>query len=282
MALSRQSLLEWCLLLVVVAFYLPTLAEIGHAWSTHRYAAHGMLVPVLSALILWSRGHQLGNRLGPRCPAGLVLLGAGVGLAGVGHATQSVVPHVVSIVLAVSGVMLWLRGPDWMRPAVAPLAFLLFMLPVPREVVGAVTLPLQHFAADFAAGALPLVNIPVSQAGLLLRLTNVQLQVDESCNGLRFLMVLLVITIAFGLMHLPRWQQRLTVIAAAVAAGVLANAVRVTSIAIAAHVVGPHAAMGSLHDYAGRTVWLLTLTSILGFGVVLGWKARHSERAGLT
>jgi exosortase len=273
MTVSRRSLLEWCLLLVIATFYLPTLAEIGHAWSTHRYAAHGIFVPLLSALLLWTRRHQLRDRSGPGCPAGLGLLFAAVALAAVGHATQSVVAHVVSVVMAVSGAALWFRGADWMRQAAAPFAFLLFMLPLPGEVAAVVTLPLQRFAASFAAGVLGLLSIPASQAGVLIQLTDLKLRVDEGCNGLRFLMVLLVVTAAFALLYVPTRRRQLIVIAAAVVAGVFANAVRVAAIAAAAHVVGPQAAMGSLHDYTGRTIWLLALATTLGFGVLLSWSA---------
>ncbi|HSF07532.1 MAG TPA: exosortase/archaeosortase family protein [Methylomirabilota bacterium] len=271
--MNRRSLLEWCLLLVVVTFYLPTLAEIGHAWSTHRYAGHGAFVPVLSALMLWARRHRLGDRSRPGSPAGLGLLFAGLALAAVGHATQSVGAHGVSVVMAVSGIALWFRGADWMRQAAAPFAFLLFMLPLPGEVAAVVTLPLQHFAASFAAGVLHLLSIPASQAGVLIELTDLRLRVDEGCNGLRFLMVLLVVTTAFALLYVPTRRRQLLVIAAAVVAGVFANAVRVAAIAAATHVAGPQAAVGSLHDYTGRIIWLLALAAILGVGVLLSWSA---------
>jgi exosortase len=273
MTVSRRSLLEWCFLLVVVTFYLPTLAEIGHAWSTHRYAGHGVFVPLLSAVMLWARRHRLGDRSRPGCPAGLGLLFAALALAAVGHATQSVVAHVVSVVGAVSGIALWFRGADWMRQAAAPFAFLLFMLPLPREVAAVVTLPLQHFAAGFAAGALHVLSIPASQAGVLIQLTDLNLRVDEGCNGLRFLMVLLVVTTAFALLYVPSRRRQVIVIAAAVVAGVFANAVRVAAIAAATHVIGPQAAMGSLHDYTGRTIWVLALVAILAFGILLSWGA---------
>ncbi|MGH2395265.1 MAG: exosortase/archaeosortase family protein, partial [Candidatus Limnocylindria bacterium] len=189
--MSRRSLLEWCLLLVIVTFYLPTLAEIGHAWSTHRYGVHGIFVPVLSALMLWTRRHQLGQRSRRGRPAGLAFLIAAVALAAAGHAFQSVAAHVLSVVVAVSGVALWSCGSAWLRRAAAPFVFLLFMLPLPGAVVAVVTLPLQYFASGFAAGALDLLSIPASQAGVLIQLTDLRLRVDESCNGLRFLMVLL-------------------------------------------------------------------------------------------
>lgn len=259
---SRLPLLRWSFLLFVVALYVPTLTEIWHTWSMHRYAAHAVFAPILSALMLWTRRRELRDHARSGSSAGLVLLGVAVGLGGVGHAVQSIVAHVGSVVLAVWGLALWLRGPAWTRHAAVSLGFLLFMLPLPQGVATAVTLSLQRFAAWVAAGLLELFHIPASQAG--------RLHVDESGNGLPFLLVLLVVTTAFALTHLPTWGRRLIVIAAAIPAAMLANGIRVAVTAAAAHLVGPQAATGNLHDYAGRAIWVLTLVSILGFGVLLG------------
>ncbi len=268
---SHLPLLRWSFLLFVVALYLPTLAEIGHTWSTHQYAAHGSFVPILSALMLWTRRRELRDHAGPGCAVGLVLLGGATGLGAVGHAVQSILAHLVSVVLAVAGLALWLRGAAWTRRAAVPLGFLLFMLPLPREVAAVVTLPLQHAAARFAAGLLDLFHIPVSQAGALTPLA--------SDNGLRFLTVLLVVSAAFALIYLPTWGRRLIVIAAAIPAAVLANGVQVTAIAAAAHLVGSQAATSSLPDYAGRAIWLLALVTFLGFGVLLGWNTAPRANA---
>jgi len=282
-AVSRRSLLAWCLVLFLVACYLPTMAELRHVWWTRPYASHGILVPVLGALILWNRRHRLRELAGPGSRAGLAVLGVALGLAAVGHATRRMVPHVLSVVLAALGVALWLRGAAWMRHAAALFPFLLFMLPLPRVVARAMTLHLQHFAASFAAGLLDLVHIPVAQAGLELHLSGGRLRVAEGCNGLGFLMVLLVVTTAFALIYLPSHGRRLIVIVAAIPAAILANGVRVAVIAAAAHFIGPDAPIRALDDYISKAVWLVALASILAFGVLLSWNpARASRQAVLT
>jgi exosortase len=270
---SRRSLLEWCLLLVIVTLYLPTLAEIGHTWSTRRYASHGILVPVLGALILWSRRRDLRKLAGPGNRAGLAVLGVALGLAAVGHATRNVIPHILSVVVAASGMALWLRGAAWMRHAAALFPFLLFMLPLPGVVAKAVTFHLQYFAASFAAGLLDLVQIPVSQAGLVLHLSGGRLGVARGCNGLGFLMVQLVVTTGFALIYLPAGCRRLIVIVAAVPAAILANGVRVAVIAAAAHHIGPDAPIGVLDDFISKAIWLLALAAILALGILLSWGA---------
>jgi Transmembrane exosortase (Exosortase_EpsH) len=129
---SRLPLLRWSFLLFIAALYLPTLTEITHAWSTHRYAAHGVLAPVLSAVLLWSRRRELREHAGSGCAAGLILLVVAAGLAVVGHTVHSITVHVVSVVLAGFALALWLRGTAWTRRAAPAVLFLLFMLPLRR------------------------------------------------------------------------------------------------------------------------------------------------------
>lgn len=273
---DRAPLLRWVLVLFVVVLFLPTFGEIWHAWSTHRYAAHGVFVPLLTVLILWSRRDRLRDHSAPSSGVGLAVLGIALALAAVGHTWQSVVAHVMAVVVAATGLALCLRGFEWTRQAAAPLAFLGFMVPLPREFVAVITLPLQHFIARLASGLLHVLSIPVSREGLLLDLPAASLQVDEGCNGLRFLMVLLIVTTAFGVMHLST-RGRMIVIAAAVPVAVLANVGRVTAIAVAVTVVGPEAGTGIYHDTIGRAIWALAMASILGFGVVLGWNERSAD-----
>lgn len=280
----RRRLLTWGVVVLAVAFYLPTIAELVHVWSTRRYASHGMLVPILAALILWTRRHRLRELAGNGSAAGLAVLGVALGLAAMRHTTGSLVPSILSVCLGVTAIALWLHGLSWMRHVAAIFPFLLFMQPLPRAVVKATTVDLQHFATSFAAGALDLVGIPVSQAGLVLHLSGGSLRVEEGCNGLGLLMELLVVATGFALLYLPAHAHRLMIIVAAIPVAIFANGVRVASIAAAAHVIGPEAPISALDDYLGNAVWILALASVLGFGVLLGWngQTRSARHAVLT
>jgi exosortase len=274
----RRLLFTWCVVVLVVAFYLPTIAELLHVWSTRRYAGHGMLVPILAALILWRRRHRLRELAGNGSPAGLAVLGVALGLAAMRHTTGSLVPSILSVCLGVSAMALWFHGLAWMRHVAAIFPFLLFMQPLPRVVVKTTTAHLQYFAASFAAGALDLVGIPVSQAGLVLHLSGGSLRIEEGCNGLGLLMELLVVTTGFALLYLPARAHRLMIIVAAIPVATLANGVRVAAIAAAAHVIGPEAPISVLDDYVGNIVWILAMASVLGVGVLLSWNA-HTRPA---
>jgi exosortase len=251
--------------------YLPVAGALVHVAATDSYAGHVLFVPVVSAIILWRRRDRFRRVAGPGDPArpdpgnpaGLVLLGVALVLLAFAYTGRSYSAQALSAVLAIAGAGLWLGGRAWLRHAAFPLGFLLLILPPPRGLIAAVTPTIQDFVAGFTAGALSFLHIPVERRGLLLHLPNATLSIDEGCNGLRFLLALLVIMTGVAQIFLATPGRRLLLVIAAVPAAVLANAVRVTEIAGAAYLLGPHAASGWLHDYIGRGTWLLTIAALL-------------------
>jgi exosortase len=181
----------------------------------------------------------------------------------------------VAVAVAVAGAVLWLFGARCLRAAAFPVAFLVMMAPLPRPVIAAVTLQLQTFAAGFAASALRLVGIPVYQAGVYLELPAMTLQVAEVCNGLRFLLALIVLTAAFAEVMLPSRQRKVVLVASAVPIAILANAVRVAAIAMAVQYIGPEAASGTIHNMIGKGVWAITLIPLIALGF---WLSRTAPR----
>ena len=253
----------------LAALYWPVLAGMAWEWWTDQYAGHGMFVPAFSALLLWMDRDRLRAAAGRGEPAGLLLVGLGLGVLWLGTSAGSLLVQGLSVSLAVAGAVLWGFGPRCLRVAAFPVGFLAFMVPFPRALVEAMTLDLQLFAASFAVGALRLFGIPVFHSGVVIALPSLTLQVAEVCNGLRFLMALVVLTTAFaevGQRSLPR---KLVLIGSAIPIAILANAMRVAAIGLGVYYVGPEAASGTIHNWIGKGVWALTLLPLLGIGVLL-------------
>jgi exosortase len=178
--------------------------------------------------------------------------------------------------IAVAGLVLWAVGPRALRVAAFPVAFLALISPLPRAFVAAVTSDLQLFAAWFAGGALDLLGVPSYLEGDVLQLPTITLRVAEVCNGLRFLTAILVLTLAFAQITQRTLGRKLALVAAAAPVAIVANAVRVTAIALATQYWGPAAASGWIHHMIGKGVWALTLLPLIALGWWLG------RRGGLT
>jgi len=255
--------------LALAGIYSPALAEMARVWWTNTYAGHGMFVPLFSALLVWMDRDRIRAAAGRGDPAGMLVILLGLGLLALGSWADSVILQGLSVVVAVAGIVLWGFGARCLRRAAFPVGFLLFMVPLPRPIVDAVTLDLQLFVARFAGATLELLDIPVHQDGLLIVLPAVTLQVAEACNGLRFLMALLVLTVAFAQVTQRSLLRKLVLVGSAIPIAILANAVRIAVIAIAVYYIGPKAASGFIHNIIGKAVWALTLIPLIALAFML-------------
>ena len=255
--------------LLLAAIYVPTSAEMARAWWTHPYAGHGMFVPAFSAFVAWMDRRRLRAACSRGSWAGLPVILLGLGVLALGRWAGSVALEGVSLVVTVAGLVLWSFGARCLKAAAFPVGFLLLMVPLPRPVVDAVTLDLQLFAVGFAGAALDLLDVPFYLDGVLIRLPGITLAVAEVCNGLRFLLALLVVTIAFAQVSQRTLPRKFIVGASAIPIAILANAVRVAAVVLAVQYLGPQAASGFIHNSIAKGVWALTLIPLGVLGLVL-------------
>lgn len=264
---------------VLAGLYAPAVGDLVRAWQDNAYAGHGVFVPLFSALIAWIERDRLRAAFGPGHPAGIAVIGAGLALLALGTWTESLLVKGLSIAVVVAGLVAWSRGWACLRAAAFPVGFLLLMAPLPQAVVAAVTLKIQLFAAAVAVGMLRLLDLPVYQRGVVIELPAMTLQVAEACNGLRFLMALLVATAAFAQVTQRNVRRKITLFAAAIPVAIVANAMRVAAITLAVHWVGPEAASGTIHNWIGKSVWGATLIPLIALAFVLARTAPKAPRA---
>lgn len=268
------------LALVLLALYTPVLTRLAWIWWTDDYAGHGMFVIAFSAMFVWTDRHAFATIHLAVDRRGLLVLGLALGLLGLGHAGSNLLGEALSLVIAVAGFVWWRFGARCLRAVLFPIAFLIFMLPLPRPVVAAMTLHVQLFAAQTAGMVLDLFGVPFLQRSVYIELPGVTLEVAEVCNGLRFLAALLVLTVAYAHVSQRTWPRQLVLSLAAIPVAICANATRVTGIVIAAHYIGPHAVTGFYHNAIGKTVWVATFVPLFALGYLLRRTDGFDEPAG--
>ncbi len=260
--------------LALAALYASMFLNMARAWMEDTYAGHGVFVPLFSAVIAWIERERIRAALGRGKRVGLAIVALALCLLAVGYRLEALVVQGLSFSLAIAGVVICLAGRDALRASVFPVFFLTLMAPLPQSVVAAVTLDVQIFAASFAAWALRMFDMPVYQTATLIELPQMTLRVVEACNGLRFLLALVVLTSAFSRVILTGLSSRLALVAVAVPWAVVANAMRIAAIAFAVQLWGPEAASGTIHNWIGKGVWGLTILPLLGFGF---WLSCHEK-----
>jgi exosortase len=169
-----------------------------------------------------------------------------------------------SLIVLIAGIILFLAGLRFLRGVSFPLAYLMWMVPLPAIIYNQITLPLQLIASRLAAAWLELAQVPVLRDGNVLVMSNYSLEVVEACSGIRSLMTLMALAVAYGYLVSPhRWMRYiLALLMIPVAIGT--NAIRIMVAGILAHRYGPETAEGFLHEFAGWTIFLAALVLLLG------------------
>ena len=180
-----------------------------------------------------------------------------------------------SILMLIAGTVLYVLGPNHLRIAAFPIAFLALMIPLPAIIFNQIAFPLQLFASRVGEVALGAAGVPVLREGNVITLPTVTLEVAEACSGIRSLVSLLTLAIVIGQFSEPRRWIRVALAATAVPVAIVANAARVAGTGIAAHYVGASAAEGFLHTFSGWLVFVVALALLLGTHRVLARVAVH-------
>jgi len=255
--------------LAILAVYSPVFPGLVHEWYTFPSLSHGFAVPFIAAYLVWVRRADLAASSMAPSLAGLPVLAGGLVLYVLGSLSNEPFIARLSLLVSLTGTVLFLGGPAIMRRSVAAIAYLFFMLPLPYVTVKGLTDDLRILEATASAGLLPWIGVPVLQNGFLLQLPTVTLEVAEVCSSVPAILALLALGAAFGYVTRRPWTTTLIFSIAAVPLGLGANIVRIVTTAAGYHYVGPIALNSVVHTWHGTVVFLLTLgaLSLLDIGL---------------
>lgn len=264
--------------IAVLALYVPVFRELCALWLYGTYYSYGVLVPIFSGYLAWdalradAREHRGAGRA-EIDTGGFVIMAAGLAALGLGTAVGSLALRTLSLPMVLMGAVVATLGRVMARRLAFPIGFLVFMTPLPGGVLPALSLPLQRFAAFVAEHALRALGIAVERDDLFVTLPSVTLHVTEACNGLRFLLAMLVVGAAFAGTTQRRPLRRAVVLGAAVSIAVVANLARVTGTGVMAELWGARAAMGLPHVVWGKIIYGLALVPFLAVVLVMRRRA---------
>jgi exosortase D (VPLPA-CTERM-specific) len=250
------------LALGVFVLYWPVLVKLGHELATDEDFSYGLLLPLVSAYLVYLKWPEL--RRTPWLPnwLGLVIMALGLGLFLAGKLAAEFYSTRVSFPIFIAGILLLTGGWKILRLLAFPLLLLILMLPLPGIIMGALTLPLQLISSRLAASFLRALGYPLLLQGNVIDLGVRQLQVVAACSGLRYILSLLALGIIYCYFYQRRpWKGALLLISL-IPAAILANALRVAAMG-----VYPALQEGFLHSFTG---WLIFIFCF-GFLALLNW-----------
>lgn len=272
-AASGPRVLWWqivTLLAIFAAIYLPVLAGLVREWDQDGNYSHGFLIIPLALFLVWQRRAELREIPLNSNNWGLLVVFGSLVLLLLGVAGAEYFSARVSMVGVLVGVILYIAGWRFTRAIWFPLAFLLFMIPLPYILYYSATFPLQLLGSKVASGVIGLLGIPHLRQGNIIHLPdNYSLEVAEACSGLRSLVSLMALAAL-----LAYWTQKSKIKAiilflSAVPIAIGANVFRITVTAVGAYGISHKLAEGLLHELAGTIVFLFSLVCLLILSSIL-------------
>jgi exosortase len=239
--------------------YAPILKQLVMQWWSDPDYGHGFLVPLISGYVLWhQRARWLNSEFKPSNFGFLVMLGGVVLLLG-GSLGAELFTSRFSLLVLLAGMVLYLAGWKRLRTVSFPLGFLILMIPIPVIIYNQITFPLQLLASRVATSWLELMQVPVLRDGNVLILPNYSLEVVEACSGVRSLMTLITLAIAYGYLIEKRCWVRYALAFLMVPIAIVSNAFRITGTGVLTYHFGPVAAEGFFHEFSGWIIFLVAL-----------------------
>jgi len=271
-------------IVLLAVFAQPLLALINYAAGSQLYS-YILLVPFVSAYLLYVRRDQLPKNYVTDLPLAILSLAAGLGVlaftywldfAGQAPATNDRLALLtLSFLCCLVAGGFFFFGRAWMRAAAFPLAYLIFMVPMPDAMTEALETASKSASAEVANLLFHLSGTPFLRAGAIFQLPNITIEVAQECSGIRSSWVLFMTSIlAANLFLKTRWR-RFALVAFVIPLGILRNGSRILVIGLLCVNVGPQMIHSLIHRRGGPVFFML---SLIPFFLALWWLRKGDVR----
>jgi exosortase C (VPDSG-CTERM-specific) len=244
-----------------------------------------LLVPFVSAYLLYIRRDQLPKNYAIDLPLTVVSLAAGLGLLAFTYSLDLAgrAPAVsdrlalltLSFLCFLAAGGFFFFGRDWMRAAAFPLAYLIFLVPMPDAVADVLETASKSASAEVANLFFHLSGTPFLRAGPVFQLPNITIEVAQECSGIRSSWVLFLTSILAANLFLKTPWRRFALVALVIPLGILRNGFRILVIALLCVNIGPQMIHSLIHRRGGPLFFVL---SLIPFLLVLWWLRRGDVR----
>ncbi|MCE5199276.1 MAG: exosortase C-terminal domain/associated protein EpsI [Armatimonadota bacterium] len=248
-----------CVGVLFIAVYAPTFVYLWNRWLHDSQYSLAFLVPFVSGYFIWRLWKQATSTRVDASPWGLGLIIAALLMHFVGTLLDVAVISGMSILVLLLGVCLHFRGSGFTKVLWFPLAYTVFMVPIPEGIIDLVGFPMQLWASMSTEKLLNLIGLEVFREGVRLVVGSFDFQVAAACSGMSSLVALVGVTAVFAYMtKLPAWL-KWVLFFLSLPIALIANVVRITTIALVGYRWGADVAMNMYHDWSSPMLFMVAI-----------------------
>ena len=261
--------LPWLILaLGVAAIMVPTMYDVARLTWTTEQGGHAPIILATGLWLLWRESRGVEARP-PRHWYGIALLIPALAAYAVGRITgileiEAMVMYCCLVIAAYC-----LVGGKMIKALWFPIMYLAIALPPPDSLVAAITAPIKIAISSAAVQVLNFVGYPIASLGVTIQIANYQLLVAAACAGLNSIITLSAICLFYTyLRHKSDWVAFLIVSVFILPIAIFSNFIRVLILILVTYHFGDAAGQGFLHDFAGLTVFAVSIMTIFAIDSV--------------
>ena len=165
------------------------------------------------------------------------------------------------VTLFVSGCFLFLGAP-FLSAAAFPVAFLIFLVPMPTGIEHALERLSQLHSADAFHVLLEISGTPVFREGTTFMMPGLEIEVAPECSGLRSSFVLFITGLLLGQLCLRSAWSRTALVVSTLVLGLMRNGARIFTITMLTMHYNPEIIHGPVHKQGGPPFFVASLVPL--------------------
>jgi len=237
--------------------------------------SHGFLVLLISIFFIWKQRDVLKPLEKKSTP--LVFAG-GLFLYAAGFLWDNEFISATSLILVLSGLIIYFYGKDVMRKLLFPILFLFFMIPLyPSDDVNIdnISIDLQLFTAKSALSMLNIFGIDAIYTytddgpGMDFRDIDCDMTIGAQCSGLTTLVTFITLAVLFVYVIKTSAYRRVFILCLSFPIALFANVLRILVITLIAKNYGCEAAMEFFHIFSGIFSFIIGILILIFIAFLL-------------
>lgn len=272
---SDIALLAVMSIVAIAVFYKPLIYMVMD-WKLNLYSSYspGPFVPLVSGYIIWLKRNDILKLSKSSSNWGLVIIGGSLLLHLLAQRGDLQRISIVAFIIMLFGIVMYIAGKKMALELMFPIFFLIFMVPM-GFLDGMIGVPLRIVASKWAAIILDLLGYRIIRVGTQIEMVGIfKFDVAAPCSGLKSLVSLTALTVAFAYLTQKQYWKRLVLIACAIPIAIVANVFRIIMLGLIATSFGEETALGFFHGFSGFFLFTFALLTMTGIGRLLSWSGR--------
>lgn len=267
-----------------LAIYASTFYFMAKRWQIDPSATHGWLVLPIAGYVAWTKRDKLAQLPISSNIGGLYV----ICLALFMHLTEKAIdlngPSPLSIPIFIAGAVWYFAGTAWVKELAFPIAYLLFMIPIPGGFTEIVSFPLRMLATNGSRAIVENFGVTIYGAGMNMEFMQprgdqyIRLEVADPCSGLHSLMAIKALHAITAYMSRLKLGWKWVLFMCALPISLAANVCRMVLIILVCAYYDATFGLTLFHDYSPYVLFAFVFAILISIGKFMEWATGGNRR----